>query len=119
MNWKFWRRWNPVKEDNRRVEKLKGPRELPSQVRMYLVVKEKLDPDWVWTLRCVERRCHGDMRLKYEFRLYSDAQAGLAGVKVDNYLSLDDHPELVLFTGWYYRRTAGIEIERGPSTLAA
>jgi hypothetical protein len=123
MNWKFWHRWNRAAQGNPADKKLKGPRDLPSQVGMYLVVKEKLDPDWVWTLRCVERRCHDDVRLKYEFRLYSDTQARQAGVHVVNYYSLDDHPDLILFTGWYYRRTtgieAGIEIDRGPSTLAA
>lgn len=119
MNWKFWRRRDVATQGKQLDEKLKGPRDLPSQVGMHLVVREKLDPDWVWTLKCVERRCHEDVRLKYEFRLFSGTQAGLAGVNVKNYHSLDDHPELILFTGWYYRRTAGIEIERGSSALAA
>ena len=119
MNWKPWRSWISAARGNRHNQKLRGPRELPTQVGRYLVTQEKMDPDWVWTLSCVERPRSEPDRHNYEFRLFSGTQAGNAGVNVKNYHSLDDHPELILFSGWYNRERTGIGIEHGPSDLAA
>jgi hypothetical protein len=119
MNWKFWCRWSAAARGIRHNQKLRGPRELPTQVGIYLVAQEKMDPDWVWTLSCVERSCSEHDRHKYAFRLFSGTRARNAGVDVKHYHSLDDHPELILFSGRYNRRGTGIELDRGPSTLAA
>ena len=101
MRWKFWRQ---AKSENHSADatgaKLPRPRELPQQVGGYLVVCEKLDPDWVWALKCVVRR-HPERRAQYDFRVFDPLKARQAGISVVNYKSLDHQPELILYQGTY------------------
>jgi hypothetical protein len=119
MDMNFWRRWgSPYKPHHHKIN-VKGPTNIPIQIGMYLVLQEKKAPDWIWTLSCVECPQGEYNRRNYNFRLFSSSQASLAGVQVTNYFSLDDHPELILYFGWYERNGSGIGIEEGPSGLAA
>ena len=99
--WKFWKRnegsgaggtGNPVK--------LKKPGDLPPGVGRSLVVDYKLNPDWVWKLKCVLRPVDNSKNESY-FRVFSDASAREKAIRILNYDSLNDHPELILFSGSY------------------
>ncbi len=115
MSWKFWRK-NEGGDSTR--NKMPKPKELPEHMGMYLVVKEKLDPDWVWSLKCARCPRENDKSI-YDFRIYSDSDAAEAGVHVANYLALDDHTELILFFGHSDKRGDIFQIEKVVSGKAA
>lgn len=119
MQWKFWRRESAGGGgSNTSDNKSPKPKELPAQIGMYLVVHEKLDPDWVWALRCVLR--HRPERKRYfDFRIFDPAAAHAAKVMVLDYTSLDAHPELILFKGRYDRDIRDPELDRTPPMPSA
>ena len=91
MVWKFWKT---------RGERAARPKELLSDMGKHLVVKLKYDPDWVWALKVVMRPREGQAE-RLDFRIFDPIQATLRSIQVMNYSSLDEHPNLILFDGWY------------------
>ena len=114
MNFKFWHREKSGSgTSNTAGVKLPKPRDLPQQIGMYLVVHERLDPDWVWALKCV--LCPRPERKTYfDFRVFDPTQASRAKIQVGNYHSLDAHPELILFKGKYDKEVRDPELDRTP-----
>ncbi|MFH1169496.1 MAG: hypothetical protein V1691_02255, partial [Chloroflexota bacterium] len=45
----------PAAQQTEKAEKLPGPKEIPEMVGRYVVVNLKKEPDWVWSLRSVQR----------------------------------------------------------------
>lgn len=119
MQWKFWRR-EPLGSggSNTGGVKLPKPKELPSQIGMYLVVHEKLDPDWVWELRCVLRQ-RPERRRYFDFRVFDPAGTHAAKFQVLDYTSLDAHPEFILFQGRYDKDFREPELDRTPPVPSA
>lgn len=114
MHWKFWQREKTGGGTTKTAGvKLPGPKDLPQQIGMYLVVNEKLDPDFVWALKWVVRPRPERARY-FDFRIFDPAQADNAGLKVANYTSLDDHPVLVLFKGRYDKDAPNPQLDRDP-----
>lgn len=119
MQWKFWRRESSGNGGSNNEDiKLPKPKELPSQIGMYLVVHEKLDPDTVWALRCVLRQ-RPERKRYFDFRVFDPAATAAANVPVLNYTSLDTHPELVLFKGRLDRDVRDPEMDRTPPIPSA
>lgn len=106
MTWKFWQK----NTGGVKAPKLPKPKELPAGVGRYLVVDLKHDPDWVWTLKSVSLPKEG-FKSAFLIRIYDDTTAMANGVLVKNYTSLDNHPGLVLFEGWYDKNTWAMEIK--------
>jgi len=112
MNWKFWQKANHSKNAFIAKEiKFAKPREIPQRVGIYLVSQLKLDPDWVWNLKCVLRP-KADEKNDFDIRVYNPAAAAGKGVTVLNYDSLDLHPEIILFFGSFNRKSGRILIEQ-------
>lgn len=105
MNWKFWQK----KETSQLPQGLPRPKDLPETVGRYLVVDLKMDPDWVWDLKAVSRRQEENRDIK-DIRIFSPAKTGAAGVTVRNYLSLDDHPDFILYEGWVNTKTSQMKL---------
>jgi hypothetical protein len=119
MQWKFWRREpSGGGGSNPSGMKLSKPKELPTQIGMYLVVHEKLEPDWVWALRCVLRQ-RPERKSYYDFRVFDPVAAHSAQIQVLNYTSLDTHPKLVLFKGRYDKDVRDPELDRTPPIPSA
>jgi len=111
MNWKFWQK--EKHNENSFVTKkvmLAKPREIPDRVGMYLVTQLKLDPDWVWSLKCALRP-KADKKNDFDIRIFNPATADGKGVNVLNYNSLDLHPDMILFSGSFNRNTGSVLIE--------
>lgn len=100
MHWKFWKKRIAKQTAGRANTKMPAPKQLPQQVGGYLVVKEKLDPDWVWSLRCVVRR-YPERNSQFDFRVFDPAAAKQKGISVVNFNSLDVYPEMILYQGFY------------------
>ena len=96
----FWKKKTKTEEPLKpEVEKLPGSRSIEELVGRQMVVDLKRDPDWVWQLRSVVRQRSGGAH-RFDFRVFDAAQVAAKGVKVKDYTSLDNYPELVLYQGW-------------------
>jgi hypothetical protein len=111
MRWKFWRKPAQMQGGSGSTPNLTRAKDLPTVVGRDLVVLKKLDPDWVWSLRCVEKSVEGS-KDKRIFRVFSPNNAIDSGLKIGNYNSLENHPELIIFSGWYNRRSGRVEFNK-------
>jgi hypothetical protein len=102
MNWKFWSK-KEQQESGMNNENLPKPNPIPEVVGRHMVVEMKKDPDFVWK-RMAVRRPRSENKNAFDVRVYSPAEAGLKGVKIKNYDTLDSMPELIMFEGWYDKR---------------
>jgi hypothetical protein len=100
MNWMFW------KKDGQ-AEKLPGPKNMPQAVGTFLVMDAKMSPDLVWSLKALTVPRSDDKNM-VDVRVYAPNDVESKGVKVVNYHSLDDHPALVIFDGWYNKETHAV-----------
>jgi hypothetical protein len=90
----FWRR-NQIKEGE---VKLPGPKEIPSPVRSYMVVRMQKDPNWVLNLKAVLRPT--DKKKAFYCRVFDVSQIRAVNVNVKNWASLDGLPELIRWEGY-------------------
>lgn len=90
--------------------KLPGPKDIPELVGRYMVVQDKKDPDWVWSLKGVVRPA-GKKKAFY-CRVFNQGQAAQAGVKVKDWTSLDGHPDLILWEGYFDKETMTTRSEK-------
>jgi hypothetical protein len=111
MFWDFLKK-KPAAAQPARIEKLHKPQEMVEAVGRDLIVKMGKNPDWVWHLKCVVRRKENEKSL-YDIRVFDEAQAARAEVRVRDYTSLDDHPDLILFHGWFDKKSGMTHIEEG------
>jgi hypothetical protein len=120
MSWNFWKK-RPETADlsKEKEEKLSKPKDIPEAVGRSLVVDLGKEPDWVWKLKSVVRRQAEKNR--YDVRVFDEIQAGAKGVRVRDYTTLDEHPDLILFEGWYDKKShmAHIEERLVPTPKAA
>ncbi len=111
MGWKFWNKKSTGEEHSKpKVEKLPKPKDLPQPVGQYLIVQLKKDPDWVWELKAVVRQ-RPEGKSAYNVRVFDKDQATLRKVEVKNYTSLDGHPDLILYEGWFDKLTNKVQLE--------
>ena len=100
MNWMFW------KKDGHK-KKLPWPKEIPPPIGSYLVTQEGMSPDVVWKLMAVIRPRLND-KYVVDVRVYDGGKTKQGGFKVENYDSFDDHPDFVIFDGWYTKDTKSV-----------
>lgn len=93
-----------------KAEKLPGPREIPELVGRYLVVAKKREPDWVWRLKAVVRKNPGRGKKVLDVRVFDEAQAAQQHVKVKDWTTFDEHPDLILYEGWFDKDTMQAEL---------
>ena len=104
----FWEK-RPTGE-SRGAEKLPGPKEIPELVGRHLVVELKQNPDWVWRLKGVVRR-RPDNKDVFDFRVFDDTKAAEKKLKVRDYHHIAGYPELILYAGWFDKRSMQVQIE--------
>jgi hypothetical protein len=92
------------------AEKLSMPKDLHSQIGRHLVVNLKKSPDWVWSLKMVERIKPESKNIS-DIRIFDPAKVRDANLRVNNFYSLEDHPELILFEGWRNKKSEEFKIE--------
>jgi len=76
------------------------------------------NPDWVWHLKNVMRQ-RADALSTYDVRVFSQSEAAEKRIDVKNYLTLDAHPELILFEGWFDKSSKKIELAERSTKRAA
>jgi hypothetical protein len=108
----FWKK-RPVTEETSKLkaEKLPGPRGVPELVGRHLVVQLKQNPDWVWKLKGVVRqRSKSKTEDSFDFRVFDEAQAAAKKVSVKDYNSLAEHPNLILYEGWFDKKSMKVQM---------
>jgi hypothetical protein len=116
----FWNRWfNKNGRNTMQKPKLKPPIDLPQQVGRHLVVNLGQDPDWVWDLKAVVKPVEGGKKSARRFRVYDPVQAAKQWIKVRDYHSLDDFPDLILYEGDFDKDTNAVSFSvRDPAKAA-
>jgi hypothetical protein len=102
----FWNR----KQAQQGEERLPGPKRIPGPVGSYMVVQKQKDPNWVWNLQGVVRPA--DHKKAFYCRVFDASQAAQAGIKVKDWTSLDGHPELILWEGYFDKKTNAVRDEK-------
>ena len=111
MGWKFWEK----KEEGTAPAgsapiKNPGPKRIHESVGRFLVVRLQADPDWVWNLKEVERQ-RPDAKTAFDVRVFDERMAASKNIIIKNYSSLDAHPDLILYEGWFDKKTMKVQIE--------
>lgn len=110
MRWNFWKKTNSQGGGSGAVTpKLAKPKDLPEPVGRKMVVGMKMDPDVVWSLKYVSRPME-DRRGSSEFRIFDPETVHRKGIAAKNWTSLDDQPDLILYSGYYDKSTKHVEI---------
>jgi hypothetical protein len=105
----FWKFWEHEKTKAGEV-RLPGPKEIPDEVGRHMVVQEKKDSDWVWSLKGVVRPT--EKKNVFYCRVFDEAKATQAGVKVKDWSSLDEHLDLILWEGYFNKETRTAHAEK-------
>ena len=113
LKWKFWQT-APQRLDTNSVktDKLQKPKELPDRVGRHMVVKMGLEPDLVWSLRCVYRKKADEPGI-VQIRIFKSQDLSGMGLRQLNYDSLDNHQELILYQGSYKKDSDQVFLTRG------
>ncbi|MFH0914740.1 MAG: hypothetical protein V1849_05600 [Chloroflexota bacterium] len=82
---------------------LPRPKEIPSLVGSFLVTEEKGNPDYVWKLKGVLHPT--DKKKVFYYRVFDEGKATAAGIRVKDWTSLDDHPDLIIWEGYIDKDT--------------
>jgi hypothetical protein len=114
MKFKFW----PQRSDGSTSPRMSKPKEIPDNIGRYLIVNRKHEPDWVWALMAVyrDRPEGGSVR---DVLLFDPRQASHQGVDAVDYVVLSQHPDLIVFQGWYDKAQGTFEIQPGPKVAVS
>lgn len=85
------------------VDELPEPKDIPPQLATYLIVQRKVASSIVWDLKAAQHP-RPDNKDIYDIRLYHWKAPHQKHVSVKNYHSLDKHPELILYEGWWDKK---------------
>lgn len=113
----FWKKKPVTKEPSKpAVKKLPGPKEIPELVGRHLVVELKQNPDWVWKLKGVVRKRPEEGKDAFDVRVFDEAQVAAKKVAVKDYNSLNEYPDLILYEGWFDKKSMKVQIEEKEGT---
>lgn len=102
----------PVKPEatKKKVEKLPGPKKIPGLVEKHLITEYKMDASLVPILMVVVRKSPRAEKA-FDCRIFDPAEAEANKVQIKDYTSLDEHPDLILYEGWFDENSKRVELE--------
>jgi len=106
-----------VSEPAVKATKLHGPTSIPGLVATYLTTEMKEEPNWVNHLMMVMLPNHHGTEA-FDIRIFDPEEASAKKVKVKDYTSLDQHPDLILYEGWFDKESKHVELT-GKASLTA
>ena len=90
--------------------KLSGPRAIPELVQKHLVAEWKMDPVLVKLLKAVVLKS-ATQETGLNIRVFDDSEALAKKVQVKDYTSLDEHPDLIIYDGWFDEGSKQVKLE--------
>jgi hypothetical protein len=120
MNWKFWSKNEKTEGGTSHSKSVKRtkPIQLPSEVGRHLVVDLQQEPDWVWRLRAVTSPKEEGGQT-FWLRVFDPDTANARAFHHLTFEALNEHPDLVLFEGWYDKKTRKVELKPAEAERAA
>jgi hypothetical protein len=86
-------------------------------VRKYLVVQQKKDPNLLVNFRAVIRKNEKGEN-SFDIRLFDESEATVREVVVKDYISLDEHLELIFYEGWFDKKSGHVELQEKRTLMA-
>lgn len=102
----FWKK--KPEEAQPKAEKLPGPMQIPQSVQRHLVAEHKMDPDLARILKAVVRR-KGEKA--FDVRIFDESETLVKKVVVKDYTTFDEHPDLILYEGWFDDESKRVELQ--------
>lgn len=93
-----------------KVEKLPKPKEITGLVAKCLTEQKKIEADIVPVFKMVIRKSEKGKKA-FACWIYDDSEAQGMKVQVKDCTTLDEHPDLILYQGWYDEETKKVELE--------
>ncbi len=116
----FWEKWlNKANSNTPQKPKLRSPGEIPHQIGRHLVVNLQKNPDWVWNLKAALKPVEGGKKSARLVRIFDPEQAANRGVRIHNYETLDNYPELILYEGNFDKESNAVSLVAMESNKAA
>ena len=107
----LWKKKSVIeKPPQPKVEKLPGPKPMPGLVEKHLIAEYKMDPGLAQILKSVVRRSPKAEKA-LDCRIFDESEAEAREVQIKDYTSLDEHPELILYEGWFDDESKHVELE--------
>jgi len=100
--------WGQKKSDKEH-EKLGKPQVIPGLVQKHLVANYKLPPNWAPFLKAVIRRSVSEETAS-DIRVFDESEALASKVQVNDYTTLDGHPDLILYEGRFNETSKQVEL---------
>src|SRR3989304_2435994 len=97
----FWKR-----KEGQEVDP--APKKLPGIVSRYLIDQQKKKADWVANLNAVMRPT-GEGAI--DIRIFDTTEAMIKEIKVENWATLDAHPELIIYEGRFDEKSKKVELQ--------
>ncbi len=91
------------------VVKLSGPRKIPALVEKHLTDNYKMDADIARLLKAVTRK-RPQTEETFDCRIFDQSEAAASEVQIKDYTSLDEHPALILYEGWFDEESKRVEL---------
>lgn len=101
----FWSKNSPKEE-----EKLSKPQPIPGLVQKCLITERKLNPDLAPIFKAVVRKS-ANGETSFNIRVFDESDARAKKIEVKDYSTLDEHPDLVLYEGWFNEGSKKVELE--------
>ena len=101
----FWGKKSAKEEEKRRK-----PQAIPGLVQKYLVAEWKLSPDLALLLKAVVRKS-ATRETAFDIRVFDESEALAKKVQVNDYTTLDEHPVLILYEGWFNEPSKQVELQ--------
>ena len=101
----FWKR----SEKEQKGAKLPGPRDLPEPVKKYLSSDQNMDAGIIPFLKAVTRGSEKGEKV-VDIRIFDPSDAEARNVKVQNYDTLSQNPEMIISEGWFDEASKKVEL---------
>jgi len=98
------------KKSAKQEEKLRKPQAIPGLVQKHLVAEWKLSPDLVPLLKAVVRKSATGEAV-FDIRVFDESEALAKKVQINEYTTLDEHPGLVLYEGWFNDTSKQVKLQ--------
>jgi hypothetical protein len=100
----FWK-----KKNSEQGSKLPGPRDIPDAVRKCLQSHKEIDPDSVQFYRCTVKYSENGGKV-CDIRIFDPADAEARNVKVKDYDTLTENPNIIIADGKYDESTKKVNM---------
>ena len=100
----FWK-----KSSDQKDSKLPGPRDIPEPVKKEIAASSDIDPDTIPFLKATVRYGEGEGK-NCDIRIFDPSDAEARNIKVKNYDTLTENPDLIICEGHFDEASKKVDI---------